>query len=102
MNIYTPPPPKNKSQVRPDHFGLDDPADFVFASWARVIEFAPIENKPALFWMMAGEAAVYAERVRADTVDGLWMFAQEIGLVKLVGAANVQAAIAVAFDRGAT
>jgi hypothetical protein len=30
------------------------------------------------------------------------MFAQEIGLVKLVGAANVQAAIAVAFDRGAT
>jgi hypothetical protein len=79
-----------------------DPAVDVFASWSRVIAGAPIENKPALFGMMAGDAAVYAERVRADTVDGLWMFAQEIGLVKLVGAANVQAAIAVAFDRGAT
>jgi hypothetical protein len=102
MNIYTPPPPESKSRVRAEQIDLDDPAAFVFASWARVIEFAPIENKPALFGMMARDAAVYADRIRADTIDGLWVVAQEIGLVKLVGATNVQAIIAVAFDRGAT
>ena len=37
-----------------------DPAVDVFASWSRVIAGAPIENKPALFGMMARDAAVYA------------------------------------------
>jgi hypothetical protein len=78
-----------------------DPAVEVFSSWSRVIAGPPIENKPALFGMMARDAAVYAHRIRADTVDGLWMVAQELGLVKLIGATNVQAAIAVAFEGGA-
>jgi hypothetical protein len=78
-----------------------DPAIEVFASWSRVIAGAPIENRLVLFGMMARDAAIYADRIHADTVDGLWMVAQELGLVKLVGASNVQAAIAVAFDGGA-
>jgi hypothetical protein len=35
-----------------------DPAVDVFANWSRVIAGAPIESKPALFGMMARDAAV--------------------------------------------
>jgi hypothetical protein len=34
-----------------------DPVIEVFASWSRVIAGAPIENRPALFGMMARDAA---------------------------------------------
>jgi hypothetical protein len=102
MNIYTHPPPKNKSRVRPDHFGLDNPAVFVFASWSRALVGAKPENKLRIFGAMAEDAVTHLHARRQRVVDDLWLVALEIGLVKLVGATNVQAAIAVAFDRGAT
>ena len=37
-----------------------DPAIEVFASWSRVITGAPIENRPALFRLMAKDAAAWA------------------------------------------
>lgn len=101
MSIYTPPPPKNKSQVRPDHFGLDDPAAFVFASWSRALTGAKPENKLRIFAAMAEDAVSYVDIHRQQVIDDLCLVADETGLVDLVGATNVQAAIAVAFDRGA-
>ena len=101
MSIYTPPPPKNKSQVRPDHFGLDDPAAFVFASWSRALTGAKPENKLGIFGFIAEDAVTYLHVHRQRVVDDLLLVAGETGLVDLVGATNVQAAIAVAFDRGA-
>ena len=78
-----------------------DPAIEVFASWSRVIAGAPIENKLLLFGMMARDAATWADAIRQQAIDDMWWTAGEMGLVKLVGATNVQAAIAAAFDKGA-
>jgi hypothetical protein len=39
-----------------------DPVE-VFASWSRVITGAPIENRPALFRLMAGDAASWAAAI---------------------------------------
>ena len=78
-----------------------DPAVFVFASWVRVIEFAPIENKPVLFGMMARDAATWADAHRQQAVDDIWGVAAELGLVDLLGAASVQEILANAFRRSA-
>jgi hypothetical protein len=74
-----------------------DPVAEVFASWVRVIEGAPIENKPKLLAMMSRDARVYANSVRQQTFDDLWTIAEELGLVKLIGATSVQEAIAAGF-----
>jgi hypothetical protein len=39
-----------------------DPVE-VFASWSRVITGAPIENRPALFRLMAKDAAAWADAI---------------------------------------
>jgi hypothetical protein len=78
-----------------------DPVAEIFASWVRVIEFAPIENKPALFGMMARDAAAWANSLRQQAIDDMWLVAGEVDLVDLIGAASVRVAIAFAFDWGA-
>jgi hypothetical protein len=72
----------------------------VFASWSRVIEGGPIENKPTLLVMMARDASVYADCLRQQVVDDVWEVAQAVGLVRLLGATTVVAAITAAFDGG--
>jgi hypothetical protein len=91
-----------KPEIKPDwSLPAPDPVAEFFASWVRVIEFAPIENKPVLFWMMAADAAAWADAIRQQAIDDMWWTAGEMGLVDLIGAASVRVAIAVAFDRGA-
>src|ERR1700730_9537121 len=93
-----------KPQIKPDwSLPAPDPVAEIFASWGRVIELAPIENKLALalFGMMARDAAAWANSFRHQAIDDLWLVAGEVGLVDLIGAASVRVAIAVAFDRGA-
>ena len=99
MNIYTPPPPERKSAVRADQIDLDDPAAFVLASWARVIEFAPIENKLTLLFMMARDAATWADAHRQLAIDDVWYVAGELGLIDKFGTVHCQNILAAAFDR---
>jgi hypothetical protein len=98
MNLYAPPPPKNKSQARPDHFGVDDPAVFVFASWSRALTGARPENKLRIFAAMAEGAVTYLDVHRQQVVDDLWLVAEEAGLVDLLGAVAVQDALTLALQ----
>ena len=75
-----------------------DPVAEVFASWVRVIEGAPIENKPKLLAMMSRDARVYSDSVRQQTFDDLWTIAEQLGLVKLIGTTTVQESIAAGFS----
>jgi hypothetical protein len=77
-----------------------DPVE-VFASWSRVIAGAPIENRPRLLFMMAREASGWADAIRQQAIDDVFEVAADLGLVDLIGATNVKAAIAAAFDGGA-
>jgi hypothetical protein len=78
-----------------------DPAVEGFASWSRVIAGAPIENKPALFGMMARDAAAWADAIRQQAIADMRLVASEMGLVDLIGVVAVQDTLMVAFDWGA-
>ena len=92
----------SRPQIKPDwSLPASDPAVFVFASWSRVLAGAKPENKLGIFGFIAEDAVTYLHVHRQRVVDDLLMVAGETGLVNLVGATNVQTAIAVAFDRGA-
>jgi hypothetical protein len=92
----------SRPQIKPDwSLPASDPAVFVFASWSRVLAEAKPENKLGIFGFIAEDAVTYLHVHRQRVVDDLLLVAGETGLVDLVGATNVQAAIAGAFDRGA-
>jgi hypothetical protein len=91
----------NASECKPERaLPPPDRAAEVFASWVRVIEGAPLQNKPALLAMMARDAAVYADSVRQQFVDDVWWVAGELGLVTTFGVVAVQDAIASGFAGG--
>jgi hypothetical protein len=79
-----------------------DSAELVFASWVRVIESAPIKNRPALLRMMARDAASWADAQRQQAIDDIWEVATELGLVTKFGVVAVQDAIASGFAGGAS
>ena len=80
-----------------------DPGDFeelqvrVYASLVRVIERAPVENKLAVFSLMAREAGREVAAFRQRQVDDLWMIADATGLLSIFGSTMVQDALAVGF-----
>jgi hypothetical protein len=68
-----------KPQIKPDwSLPAPDPVAEIFASWVRVIELAPIENKLALFGMMARDAAAWANSFRHQAIDDMWLVAGEV------------------------
>ena len=69
----------------------------IYASLSRVIEFAPIDNKLAVFGLMARTAAQYFGAFRQQMIDDLWLVASEIGLVTMFGTTSVQSVLAMAF-----
>jgi hypothetical protein len=75
-----------------------DPTAEVFASWTRVIGGAPIENKPTLLFMMASDAATWADAIRQQAVDDMWFVAGELGLIDKLGTVHCQDILAAAFD----
>jgi hypothetical protein len=79
-----------------------DPWAEVFASWRRVIEGAPVENKPKLLAMMAADAALWADAHRQQAVDDVRAVATELGFVTKFGEVTVQDAIATGFAGGGT
>jgi hypothetical protein len=70
----------------------------IYASLCRVLEQAPIENKLRVFGLMARTAASEISERRQQYIDDLWSVAEEVGLVRLLGATDVQNALASAFD----
>jgi hypothetical protein len=103
-----PPAPQGHSRRMSDTTNLapirdDDKIwDITFASWARVIGRAPIENKRLLLsWMARDVAAAWASACRQQAIDDMWEVADELGLVAIFGTTDVQAAIAAGFDRRA-
>jgi hypothetical protein len=92
-----------KPQIKPDwSLPAPDPVAEVFASWSRVIAGATIENKPTLLFMMARDAATWADAQRQQAIDEVWAVAAGLGLIKLLGAVAVQDAIASGFAGGAS
>jgi hypothetical protein len=80
--------------------GESDPVAEVFASWSRALTGARPEHKLRIFFEMARDAAAYVAGERQVVIDGMQLVAKESDLVALVGGTNVQAALALAFDRG--
>ena len=70
-----------------------DPVELAFASWVRVIEGAPIQNRSSLLAMMARDARDWADSQRRQAMNDLYFVAQQIGLVKLLGATHVKTVI---------
>ena len=102
MNVYASPTDFATTNINQQADFADDRAQVaMYASLSRVIESAPIENKMRVFRLMAKTAAADTAAYRQQMIDDLWFVADDLGLVTLVGTTNVQAAIAVAFDRGA-
>jgi tRNA/tmRNA/rRNA uracil-C5-methylase (TrmA/RlmC/RlmD family) len=78
-------------------FARVDAAVEVFASWMRVIEGAPIENRPKLLTLMARDARDWAESQRQQAMQDLYCVAEQIGCVTLLGATHIRGIIADAF-----
>jgi hypothetical protein len=73
----------------------------LYQSLTRAIEGAPTQNKLPAFGLMAKTAANDAAALRQQYIDDLWLVADNVGLVRLLGTASVQEALAVAFNCGA-
>jgi hypothetical protein len=102
MNVYASPTDFATTRTTwPVDFADDRAQVAMYASLTCVIEGAPVENKLAVFGLMARTAAADTAVYRQQMIDDLWFVADDLGLVTLVGATNVQAAIAAAFDGGA-
>jgi hypothetical protein len=69
----------------------------LYGGLCRVIEGAPVQNKLAVFGMMARTAAEEASAFRQQVIDDLWLVADGLGLVALVGVTSVQDVLATAF-----
>jgi hypothetical protein len=69
-----------------------------YGSLCRVIEGAPLQNKLAVFAMMAKTAASEAAALRQQYIDDLWSVAGDLELVRLFGTDSVQATLCAAFD----
>ena len=78
-----------------------DPVELAFASWTRILETAPIENRPRLLAMMARDARAWADNQRLQAMRDLYYVAVQLGLVKLLGASHVRAVIIEAFGGAA-
>jgi hypothetical protein len=74
-----------------------DPAEFVFASLARALEFAPAGNKRAVFRLLARDARQRLDEQFQTAVDELWDLAEASGLLDLVGATALQEDFLAAF-----
>jgi hypothetical protein len=72
----------------------------MYASLTRVIGQAPIENRLAIFAMMARMAVSELAARRQQHIDDLWNVARDTGLIDVVGVADVQAALSVELERG--
>ena len=72
----------------------------MYASLTRVIEGAPIQNKLAVFGLMAKTAADEAAILRQQYIDDLWSVAGDVGLVRLLGTSAVGASLRDAFSGG--
>jgi hypothetical protein len=71
----------------------EDQVEAAFASWVRVIEGAPIENRARLLAMMARDAREWADSQRRQAIRDLYFVAEQIGLVTLLGATHIKAVI---------
>lgn len=71
---------------------------FLYQSLTRIIEAAPVQNKLPAFGLMAKTAANEAATLRQQYIDDLWSVAGDVGLIRLLGTASVQGALAVAFS----
>jgi hypothetical protein len=101
MNIYVSPTDFATTDITcPTDFADDRAQVAMYASLTRVIEGAPVENKLAVFCLMARTAAADTAVYRQQIMNDLWHLADDLGLVTLVGATTVQASIAAAFDGG--
>ena len=78
-----------------------DPTVEVFASWVRVLENAPIENRPKLLAMMARDARDWADSRRQQAMQDLYYVAEQIGCVTLLGATHVKGIISDVFGGAA-
>jgi hypothetical protein len=83
---------------RPNRCPGDRAQVAVYASLTRVIECAPIQNKLAVFGLMAKTAASEVAALRQQYIDDLWLVAGDIRLIDLLGTASVQATLCAAFD----
>jgi hypothetical protein len=71
---------------------------FLYQSLTRIIEAAPVQNKLPAFGLMAKTAANEAATLRQQYIDDLWSVAGDVVLIRLLGTASVQGALAVAFS----
>jgi hypothetical protein len=71
----------------------DDQVEMAFASWVRILEHAPIQNRPSILAMMARDAREWADSKRQQAMQDLYYVAVQVGLVKLLGATHVKATI---------
>jgi uncharacterized tellurite resistance protein B-like protein len=74
----------------------------MYASLTRALEQAPVQNRLTIFGMMARIAASDLAERRQQYIDDLWDVARDTGLIDLLGATAVQAALSVEFERGTT
>jgi hypothetical protein len=81
--------------VQPD---LEEIHGRIHASLMRVLEQAPIENRLAVFALMAKSAAKEVAARKQQIVDDLWFVANAVGLIDLLGVTSVQAAMSLAFE----
>jgi hypothetical protein len=79
----------------------DDQVEVAFASWVRILEHAPIQNRPSLLAMMARDARAWADSQRLQAMRDLYFVAQQVGLVKLLGAPHITATILEVFGGAA-
>jgi hypothetical protein len=70
----------------------------IHASLMRVLEQAPIENRLAVFGLMAKSAAKEVAARKQQVVDDLWFVANAVGLVDLLGVTSVQHSMSLAFE----
>jgi hypothetical protein len=73
----------------------------IYASFGRVLQGAPIENKMVVYGLLAKSVAADAAAIRQVAIDSLWMLAADNGLVSMLGTATVQDALSIAFTGSA-
>jgi hypothetical protein len=71
----------------------DDQVEMAFASWVRILQQAPIQNRPSILAMMARDAREWADGQRRQAMHDLYFVAVQTGLVKLLGSTHVKAVI---------
>jgi hypothetical protein len=67
------------------------------ASLARIIPGAPVQNRPALYKMLARENAASLAVCRQDSLDSTWDIAASVDLPQAIGTSAVQQILADAF-----